>query len=534
MPRIVVVDDEAIFRRGLRAMIESLDPEWEVVGDARDGYEALELLQRMQPDVVLTDIRMPKMDGLQLQTIARERFPELLCVVISGYEDFSYVQQSMRSGAKDYIMKPVEREDLARVLGRLKEELRAKRSADPAEAPKDDRQLRQQASDHLVAGIMRGGVQQQDLDLLGQLGIELDDPYFNCLVIKLDKESVERERYRQSDPSLFQLYIQQFVQEMLDHRMPGFSFIFSETEVAALVNQPDMNMTPMLEMAESIRRQIKSLSNLTVTIGVGRPVKGFESMTIPFREAGIALLYRLVVGGDKVIDYRNAAQSNFFKSDMKKWSWEELEKAINEGRRDEVERLVEISIADLCAKAQTPELVHQQICKLLIHYYELSEDLGMTREWLGDKDIRTMLVEICSISSSNELIEVCRSLLGSLTSGIAAGNKPAERDPIQMAERHLEKHYHEPVTLKDIADKVFLNAAYFSTLFKQRTGKTFVERLTEIRVEEAKRRLASTDEKIVGIADTTGFTNIRHFNRVFKNETGVTPKEYREGVRSRR
>ncbi|MDF2836360.1 MAG: response regulator, partial [Paenibacillus sp.] len=141
MPTIVVVDDETIFRRGLRAMIASWDAEWEVVGDAKDGYEALELLQRLEPDVLLTDIRMPKMDGLQLQTIARERFPELLCVVISGYEDFSYVQQSMRSGAKDYIMKPVERDDLTRVLDRLKEELRARSAAPSAEAQKDDRQL---------------------------------------------------------------------------------------------------------------------------------------------------------------------------------------------------------------------------------------------------------------------------------------------------------------------------------------------------------------------------------------------------------
>jgi two-component system response regulator YesN len=534
MPRIVVVDDEAIFRRGLRAMIASWDSEWEVVGDAKDGYEALELLQQLTPDVLLTDIRMPKMDGLQLQTIARERFPKLQCVVISGYEDFSYLQQSMRSGAKDYIMKPVEREELTRVLDKLKEELRTRGASPASEAPKDDRQLRQQASDGLSAGIMRGSLHQQDLDLLSQLGIELSEPYFNCLVIKLDKESVARERYTQSDPSLFQLYIQQFVQEILDHRMPGFSFVFSESEVAALVNMPDTNMDALLELAESIRRQIKSLSNLTVTIGIGRPVRGFESVTVPFREAGIALLYRLVVGGDKVIDYRNAAQNHLLKAEVKKWSWESLDKAIHEGRRDEAERLAELTIGELCAKAGTPELVHQQICKLLIQCYELAEELGLTRDWLGEKDIRTLLVEICSISSSTELIEVCRTLLGSLTSGIAEGSKPTERDPIQLAERYLEKHYHEPLALKDLADKVFLNAAYFSTLYKQRTGKTFVERLTELRVEEAKRRLASTDEKILGIAEMTGFSNIRHFNRVFKNEAGVTPKEYREEVRSRR
>lgn len=533
MPTIMIVDDEAIFRRGLRAMIAAAGDDWTIVADARDGYEALELLEKHRPDVVLTDIRMPRMDGLQLQKIARERFPELQVVVISGYEDFSYAQQSMRSGARDYLMKPVEREELLQVLEGLKRDWQAKRSEQQHEASLEGQELLQQAADQLVAGIMRGSVQQHHLDLLAQIGIELTEPYFNCMVIKLDKDSMDLERYRQTDPSLFQLYIQQFVQEMIDLRMSGFSFVFSDTEVAALVNLPNAEdgEQRLLEMAESVRRQIKSLSNLTVTIGIGRPVKGFESMLSAFREAQVALLYRLVVGGDKVLAYEQAVKQQFFKSERRKWSWEALEQAINEGRLQGINELVDSVVAELCDHAHTPEQVHQQICKLLIHYYELSEDLGIAKAWLGGRDIRGLLIEICSISSRAELTEQCRQLFGSLTAVIAAGSKQLENDPISTALRYLKRHYVEPITLTDIADRVYLNAAYFSTLFKQRLGKTFIEYMTELRIADAKQRLASTDEKIARLAESTGFSNIRHFNRVFKNETGVTPKEYRERIR---
>lgn len=533
MPTIMIVDDEAIFRRGLRAMIAAAGDDWTIVADARDGYEALELLEKHRPDVVLTDIRMPRMDGLQLQKIARERFPELQVVVISGYEDFSYAQQSMRSGARDYLMKPVEREELLQVLEGLKRDWQAKRSEQQHEASLEGQELLQQAADQLVAGIMRGSVQQHHLDLLAQIGIELTEPYFNCMVIKLDKDSMDLERYRQTDPSLFQLYIQQFVQEMIDLRMSGFSFVFSDTEVAALVNLPNAEdgEQRLLEMAESVRRQIKSLSNLTVTIGIGRPVKGFESMLSAFREAQVALLYRLVVGGDKVLAYEQAVKQQFFKSERRKWSWEALEQAINEGRLQGINELVDSVVAELCDHAHTPEQVHQQICKLLIHYYELSEDLGIAKAWLGGRDIRGLLIEICSISSRAELTEQCRQLFGSLTAVIAAGSKQLENDPISTALRYLKRHYVEPITLTDIADRVYLNAAYFSTLFKQRLGKTFIEYMTELRIADAKQRLASTDEKIASLAESTGFSNIRHFNRVFKNETGVTPKEYRERIR---
>lgn len=533
MPTMMIVDDEAIFRRGLRAMITASDLEWQIIADARDGYEALELIEQHRPDVVLTDIRMPRMDGLQLQKIVRERFPELQIVVISGYEDFSYAQQSMRSGARDYLMKPVEREELLRVLNELKGDWQSKRNEQHHDATLEGQELRRQAADQLVAGIMRGSVQQNHLDLLSQLGIELNEPYFNCMVIKLDKDSVDNDRYRKTDPSLFQLYIQQFVQEMLDLRMKGFSYVFSDSEVAALVNLPNSEEgeQQLLKLAESVRRQIKSLSNLTVTIGIGQPVKGFESMLSAFREAQVALLYRLVVGGDKVLAYEQAVQQQFLKSERRKWSWEALEQAINEGRLQGINELVDSVVTELCQQAQTPELVHQQICKLLIHYYELSEDLGIAKAWLGGRDIRALLIDICSISSQAELTEQCRLLFGSLTAVIAAGNKQLENDPISSALRYMKRHYNEPVTLTDIADRVYLNPAYFSTLFKQRMGKTFIEYVTELRLEDAKKRLASTDEKIAGVAESTGFSNIRHFNRVFKNETGVTPKEYRERIR---
>jgi two-component system response regulator YesN len=284
----------------------------------------------------------------------------------------------------------------------------------------------------------------------------------------------------------------------------------------------------LLLIGESIRNQIKALSNLTISIGVGTPVKGFESVPRSFHEAEIALLYRLVEGGDKVLTYGKTKEDSFTSGGMKKWSWEALEEAINRGRVAEVDKQVELVVTELCRTAQTPEMVHQQICKLLLHYYEVSEDLGLSKDWIGHKDIRSLLNGICSISSPEELIEECKLLLGKLTSDIAAGHKQHDRDPVAQALRYLERHYREPIALKEVADKVFLNPAYFSTLFKQKTGKTFIERLTEIRIEEAKKKLVSSDSKMTDIAEQTGFSNIRHFNRVFKNETGLTPKDYRE------
>ncbi|MCM3626600.1 response regulator [Paenibacillus glycanilyticus] len=540
MPNILIVDDEAIFRKGLRKIIDSSSGSWQVAGEARDGYEALEMVESLKPDVLLTDIRMPRMDGLQLIQIAKERFPKLLVIVLSGFDEFTYLQQSLRHGVRDYLMKPVEREELFKTLNKLEAELAAPQPAAEqyAAEPADARMIRQHVSEHLVAGLLKGYVNESDLALLARIGVTFKERYFACMIIKLDKDALEKERYEKADPSLFQLYIQQIVQELLDQRAKGFSFILSETEVVALVNlsSPAAAETgdPLFELSETIRRRMISLSRLTVTIGLGRTVAGIKEIPQSFQEAKIAQLHRLIVGGDRVISYSRIKESG----EELAWSpslelpLELLESSIREGKAEQAGQYAASFITILCSQAKSPEVIHQQICKLLIHAYEEAEKLGLTNSWLGERTIQAVLLEICSLNSRLELMDCCSSYLGKLAECVAYRQRNAEHDPIEKVLRYVNQHYQEALSLTHVAEQVFLNPAYLSTLFKQRTGTSLVEYWTDLRVNEAKRRLVSSNEKVTIIAENTGFGNIRHFNRVFKSVTGLAPIDYREQARS--
>lgn len=533
MHKILIVDDEAIFRKGLRKMIAALGEQWDVVGEAKDGYEAIELIEQLKPDVLLTDIRMPRMDGIQLQQLARERVPDLVCVVISGYDEFSYVQQSLRMGVKDYLLKPIEREQLADVLGKLETHLeqREELRAQPGDS-REEMLLRRQVGDRLFEGLLRGYSGDGDLELLRSVGVELPHSHYACMVVKLDKHSVDQERFLQADPSLFQLYIQQFANELLNRRMNAYCFAFSDTEVVALINcqsTPEAR-TKLVENAESLRREIKALSKLTVTIGIGRTGEGIGSVSRSYHDAEIALLHRLIAGGDKVLNYEIIAEEAP-KLEYRAWSWETLEQAIYDGDAKQTSLQAKMLITDLCERMAKPEAVHQQLCKLIIRCYEVAGELELAGTWLEERDIRSVLFELCSISSREELVEECGALLSRLAAALEEKKEGAEQDPVRKSLRYLERHYREPITLKDVADHVYLNPAYFSTLFKQKLGKSFVEQLTEIRVEAAKKRLSLTNDKIASIAEQTGFANLRHFNRVFKKETSFSPKSYREKSR---
>jgi two-component system response regulator YesN len=309
----------------------------------------------------------------------------------------------------------------------------------------------------------------------------------------------------------------------------------SETKVVALLNIADQQqaMLTVREIGETIRRQINSLSNMTVTIGIGQAADGVRLISSAYNEAEIALLHRLILGGDRVLVYNDLVQEqSFHHGEAMTCSWDNLEQAINEGKQEGVVSATELFINELCAHSGAPEAVHQQLCKLLIYYYEVAGKIGLTKQWLGTKDMKAVLFHICSISSREELVEECSQLLVRLTECIASSTMQPEHDPIEKSIRYIELHYSKALTLKEVADNVYLNAAYFSTLFKQRTGKSFIERLTEIRILEAKRRMAQSGHKVANIAEQTGFSSIRHFNRVFKNETGMSPKEYRDQIHS--
>jgi two-component system response regulator YesN len=529
MPKVLVVDDERIFRKGLARMITGMNGEWQVVGEACDGYDALDQILQHEPDFLLTDIRMPGMDGLQLQQIVREQFPHIQSIVLSGYDDFGYVQHSLRMGAKDYLTKPIDREELEAALMRLKTKWLEEKKHRHQELY-ENKQMKSRISRHILMNALQGNIQIEELRLLEKAGIRLNEGRFYCVIIKLDRESINNERYRRAEPSLFQLYIQQFVQETIDAEMKGYAFVLSDAEVAAILNtgHEDNAIEEVIQLCEEIRKRIRRLSSLTITIGIGTPSQDWHHLCHSYNEAQIALLHRLIQGGDRVFYYGRLHEQRMIGEKRIKIAWKEIEQYVHEGRTEDTRKSVQAMISELCSSAENPETIQQQVCKLMIQFYELAASLSIEKEWLEYKDIRTILFELCSISSRSELIETCQNRLGKLSGIIGKKNMRVETDPIVKAMEFIEKNYNKHITLNMAAEQVFLNPAYFSSLFKSRTGKTFIEYLTGIRLDEARKLILHTNDKIHVIADRTGFINIRHFNRVFKNEMKMTPKQYKE------
>ncbi|MFC0215707.1 response regulator [Paenibacillus chartarius] len=536
MPKLLIVDDETIFRKGVRHLIAEMNSDWTVVDEARDGLEAIEKVEFHRPDFIITDVRMPRMDGIQLQHMLKERYPFIRCIVMSGFSDFEYARQSLKLGAKDYLMKPLEREELYRTLWRLKEEWLADKGKQLAASRglEEDRQTREQLRQHILTGLVQGTVKQEELELLDHVGLSFPHPCFVCCVAQLDRESVGEERYARSAPSLFGLYLRHFMQETIEEEMHSFVFVLSDTKVVALLNyepEPD-SMQRIVTLAVNTQNRIRAFSSMTVTIGVGNAANGLDSIARSCKEAETALYTRLITGGDRVYTYENPSLHVLAKQEHDAEDGKLIERILREGHTEHIGQYAAGWIHRLCDSASGPDMIRQQICKLLLHVYELVVKQGAAQDSIQGKEVKDILSEACSISSRTELISYVQQLLIAASETLQEQQKPSVSGPIEAVLRYIDEHYAQPITLGKAAEQVYLSPPYLSSLFKARTGKSFIDYVTERRIEEAKKRLAYTDEKIVSIADSTGFANIRHFNRVFKTFTQLTPKQYREQAQS--
>ncbi|MED5017158.1 response regulator [Paenibacillus chibensis] len=532
MPTVLIVDDESIFRKGLRHLITEMDSSWDIVGEARHGAEALEIIKQHAPDLVITDIRMPQMDGIELQNAVKEKYPHIAFVVLSGYGEFHYARESLRLGARDYLLKPIEKEELRRTLNQAYQEWAAQREADAAEAWGTEtlRQMR----DPLLQGFLHGSLHAHSSELLEHAGICFPHAGWYCLAANLDRDSVEDQRYSRSDPSLFTLYISQFMQEFLDQsdqQILGYAFPGRNGHVAAIINMPvtEEGEARLAQLARTLIREVKVFSNLTITIGIGSGAHDLESISGSYQQAEMALLYRLVTGGDRVIAYGQAECDRRTAADGDGlYNLKLLDQNVQEGTLERVRYNVRDWVGTLFRQTNDPKEIQRRVCHFLLHYYEIAVNRSVEMDWAGNRHMKQIMDEVFSFYSRKELEAYCEDLLVRLHQLIhQKGSGPAVH-AVDAAVDYLTKHYAEAVTLSQVAEHVFLNPSYLSSLFKSTLGCSFIEFLTQKRMEEACRRLQYTDDKVAAIAEQTGFANVRHFNRVFKDQTGRTPKQYRE------
>lgn len=529
--RIMLVDDEEEVRK---AMIRKMD--WEqlgftVAGDAENGEDALEKLELLEPDVVMTDIRMPYMDGLTLVARIREKYPFIKILIFSGYDDFEYAKQAIKYRVTEYILKPVNGEELAEILKRVRisldEEIKQRRNISMLQESyeKSLPMLREVFLNDLVS---RGADLSGVAPKLKEYGVDiLDARKWLAAVIYVEQveQAEEQELYRHQE--LIPISVRKLVEDHL--RTYGRFTVFNSAEGITLIAAVDESNseTGLITLLEDTCKESRRILGVSITVGVGYSCDTLQEIRRSYQTAVDALGYRAIVGSGRTIYINDMEPVNRGKLQFGAGEEAELTAVIKFGTKDQIgETVRELAVRMDDAKVHDNQyqVYMLTIVNCLIRLMQ-QYDLKMNGMFDSEDHYADIIKRICRRESfAEEVIPIaCR-----MNEALNQARDNTTRKVIVEAKEYIQENYADPELSVDVLCRhLHMSPAYFSTVFKKETGQTYVNYLTEVRLQKAEELLEQTDDKTYEIAQKVGYQEQNYFSYVFKKKYGISPTKYR-------
>lgn len=536
MMRLMIVDDEQLMRQGIRKKIQMIGLPVAVVAEAGDGREALVKLREANPDIVITDIRMPMLDGLGFLQEALQEKPDLQFIVVSGYGEFEYARKAIQYGVTDYLLKPVDQEELKvslmRIVGKIEKRLQQHTLHEQV------RQL-QSSSEESLRDRMLSKLIQYGEDA-GQSAAARDErllsmkrncTHFAAVVFQMEPFALPHLSFRATDEKLLWFAVQNIISTVLDaagREGVLFRHAINENELVYVLGgrapvEADTLQLELGEIAGGIRRHLK----LESTIGCGTAVRRMEVIQQSYLHAKQALRNRIIYGPGRIY----MAESEYVKSGNHATLTREDEsfllRCLNECNSGAMKTWIEQRIEAIDAGGQMQFAHLESFCvefHLLLRKYLLTQTNAS--EWIiGELD--DLLHWLHGLEHwrqiPGQLIEMVRNVVGHLYEQ----RHSTEYSAIDEVKLFIDQSLHEPLSLQMIAERFFFHPSYFSRKFKERFGENFVNYLTHARIRKSERLLADPSLKIQQVAELVGFSDAAYFSSVFRKSTGMTPNQFR-------
>ncbi len=537
MYKVMIVDDEPFIRKGLVHIVNWKSYDCEVCGEASDGVEGLEKMESLQPDIVFVDINMPEINGLEMIRIAKELLPFSKFVILTGYRDFAYMQEAIKLGAFDYILKPSKIEEISEILKRAVYELKHERQKEVEIQKLKDKFdesvpiLKEKFLYDLMHDVQMSAHEVEENLNLYQLHLNR----FAIMVVRIDEDNPNISEVYQRQ--LYQFGMINTIQDFFEESFNVEQVVLNQKNVAFIITSKEdaLNAIDSIEqLAGAVQELIQSCFDFTVSMSISNMGHGTKELKDKTRECQEALDYIFYMGPSSIVLYRDI--KTFYKSQdlasLDKYE-KRLIQGIRTGNEDTVNDILENMKQDVMMHTAHPEKVKHFYWKMIYAINHIRLSIKSAEKQADEKatDMTSLYQMIDNSSNIMEVQELLETVAKAIVNRINQYNKQSINVILQQAMDYIYANYDQSLTLNDLAEETYVSTYYLSRMFTKEIGKNFVDFLNEVRMEKAKELMGDLSLKTYQIAEKVGINDPHYFSKLFKKYVQMTPTEFRNRLK---
>lgn len=525
---LLVDDEEEVFQ----VIMKKLD--WEsmgfrIAGYARNGVEALEMAEELQIDVVMTDIKMPYMDGLTFCKKLKELYPRTKIIIFSGFDEFDYAREAIKVEAEEYILKPINSNELREIFERIKinldKELDEKRNID---------KLREYYMESLpmlqenyFISLMDGRLSKDQIEKYAvDYQVDLEGPYYIVTILHISAMAADGESERM-DPFLMTIAVKKLAEEQLINVWDSKIFIYLGDILVITQLQDEDSAARFTDMMDKLCRMAKRICNARVTAGIGHLCNQLSQLPMSYQGAKNAVSYRVLYGNTRAINIAEIDPQENVDIPWEEPYIQKIFRKIKMGEEGPLRNAVEEFAAQMAVSKMSLQKYRLLLMELVTEIFRFIGNNHINPDDIFGEDI-DIYNQVLQLESTQALREWLEENCMKMQRQVLYERQDTTKSFVTKAIEYVKEHYgDQDLSIEIICSYLSVSAAYFSTVFKKETGKTFINYLTDYRMDKALELLLEKGEKTYVIAEKVGYSDPNYFSYAFKKQFGRSPSKYK-------
>ena len=535
MINVIVVDDEYLIRQRIKRCIDWNALGFHIAGEASNGKEALVLVDSVKPKIAVVDINMPYINGLEFAHIVKEKYPKMKVVILTGYGTFEYAQEALRAKVDEYLLKPINSEQLRRVVKEIRRQVEKENEAEARIHSLEikSRQGNEALKEKFVQLLLDGRIKEIEKHTqdLSTYCTSLQPYRLRVIVIEIDGHL--KSDWNQKEKQLWNFAVRNIFAEIFKNNHIDAEWSYDAKGRTVLILNGSYKNGEFLCIIDNARELVLKHLNFSVTAGISRVYDGYEKIGLCYNEAEEAVISKILFGCNSTVCY-DSLKEGILNKNINITIRQSLLLNMRTRNTTMLFREIENFLDSAKEKKYGVDLIRLFMSEFIVgmEQYILESQIEGVESYSENYNIHELLAKF---ESTEEIKAWCHAFIANVFRKANFSPEGSNKNNIDIANRikeYIDLHYkHKELSLESLVGELYLNPCYISSVFKKVTELSIKDYITAKRMEKAKELINSTQLSLLEISDEVGYNDPYYFSKRFKKHFGLSPTKFIENVR---